>query len=219
MSSGLEAVLRARRGEAQIDLSLRIAPGEVVGLLGPNGCGKSTTGLLLAGLLGLGDGRIAFDGELWDEPGSGTFVPADRRPVAMVFQDGRLFEHLSALENACFGLRAAGLRRRAARAEGLQRLADVGAASLAARPVAELSGGQRQRVAVARALAVRPRLLVLDEPTAALDRESRSQVHALLRRHVTADRVATLLITHDAQEAQALADRVVYLGEPSGVTG
>jgi molybdate transport system ATP-binding protein len=183
----------------------------VAALLGPNGSGKTTILRTLAGLLRLEGGRVALDGQVLEEPARAVRVPAERRPVGMVFQDYLLFPHLSALENVAFGLRSRGVSRAAARrtaADWLERLGLAGAGD--ARP-RTLSGGQQQRVALARALATDPRLLLLDEPLAALDIAIRAEVRRDLRRHLRAFSGLNLLVTHDPLEAIALADRLIVI--------
>jgi len=198
-------------GALELDAELAAGGGEVVGLLGPNGAGKTTLLRALAGLVPLRGGRVELDGAVLEEPASGRRVPAERRPVGFVFQDYLLFPHLSVLENVAFGLRARGVRRAEARRLALGWLERVGLAGRAgARPRA-LSGGQAQRVALARALATEPRLLLLDEPLAALDAGARVEVRRELRRHLASFEGVRLLVTHDPLEAMTLADRLVVL--------
>lgn len=212
---GLSARLRVTRGSFALELDLDVAPGEVVALLGPNGAGKSSALGALAGLLPADGSRVVVDGRLLDGPGADDGpvdrVPARDRRVGTVFQDHRLFPHLSALENVAFGPRSRGVPARAARELALAELRRVGLGDLAGRRPSELSGGQSQRVAVARALAADPRLLLLDEPLAALDAEQRPALRAALADVLQEVRVATLLVTHDPVDAVALADRVVVL--------
>ncbi|WP_209561406.1 sulfate/molybdate ABC transporter ATP-binding protein [Frigoribacterium sp. PvP032] len=212
---GLSAQLRVARGSFALELDLDVAPGEVVALLGPNGAGKSSALGALAGLLPADGARVVLDGRLLDGPGADdgpvARVPARDRRVGTVFQDHRLFPHLSALENVAFSPRSRGVSARAARELALAELRRVGLGDLAGRRPSELSGGQSQRVAVARALAADPRLLLLDEPLAALDAEQRPALRAALADVLQEVRVATLLVTHDPVDAVALADRVVVL--------
>jgi molybdate transport system ATP-binding protein len=192
-------------------VELAIAPGEVAALLGPNGAGKTTVLRALAGLLRLAGGRVVLDGRVLEEPARRVSVPAERRPVGMVFQDYLLFPHLSVAENVAFGLRSRGVGRSQARrtaAAWLERLGLPGVAD--ARP-GTLSGGQQQRVALARALATEPRLLLLDEPLAALDVSVRAEVRRDLRRHLREFAGVNLLVTHDPLEAIALADRLIVI--------
>jgi molybdate transport system ATP-binding protein len=200
----LHASLRVARGSFTLDLDLTIEPGEVVALLGPNGAGKTTALRALAGLLP-SDSRIALDGSTWDG------LPAEKRPVGVVFQDYLLFAHMTALDNVAFGLRARGTRKAAAQALALQRLEQVGLASFARAKPRTLSGGQAQRVALARALATSPELLLLDEPLAALDASTRLRVRSELSRQLRDYPGHTLLVTHDPLDAMVLADRLVIL--------
>jgi molybdate transport system ATP-binding protein len=207
----LDAALRVDRGPGfALDLALRIGPGEVVALLGPNGAGKTTALRALAGLLPLTAGRIELDGTVWDAPPR-VFVPAERRPIGVVFQDYLLFAHLSALDNVAFGPRAQGARRVEARARAADWLGRVGLAEHAHHRPRALSGGQAQRVALARALVTGPELLLLDEPLAALDASTRLAVRTELGRHLDEYPGRTLLVTHDPLDALVLADRLVIL--------
>ncbi|MGW0602566.1 ABC transporter ATP-binding protein [Streptomyces sp. NPDC002640] len=205
MTDGLDARLVVRRGDFLLDVALTAAPGEVVALLGPNGAGKTTALRALAGLTPLDDGHLLLDGrEL-------SALPAENRPVGVVFQDYLLFPHLSALDNVAFGLRCRGLSRREARAEAARRLERMGLERHATARPRHLSGGQAQRVALARALATRPRLLLLDEPLAALDARTRLETRAALRRHLDEFEAVAVLVTHDPLDAMVLADRLVVV--------
>jgi molybdate transport system ATP-binding protein len=203
-------LLVARGPEFRLALDLTIEPGEVVALLGPNGAGKTTALRALAGLLPITGGHIQLDEDVWDRP-PGVFVPAERREVGVVFQDYLLFNHLTALDNVAFGLRARGCARGYARAAARRWLDKVGLDGHAhVRPRA-LSGGQAQRVALARALATEPGLLLLDEPLAALDAGTRVHVRAELGHHLADYPGHTLLVTHDPLDAMVLADRLVII--------
>ncbi|MEV7795301.1 ABC transporter ATP-binding protein [Streptomyces sp. NPDC087512] len=204
-AEGLDARLVVDRGTFRLDVSLAAAPGEVVALLGPNGAGKTTALRALAGLLPLTGGRLRLDGVELD----GT--PPESRPVGVVFQDYLLFPHLTALDNVAFGPRCRGATKAEARATAaawLDRMALSGHAGAKPR---RLSGGQAQRVALARALATNPRLLLLDEPLAALDARTRLEVRAQLRRHLADFEAVAVLVTHDPLDAMVLADRLVVV--------
>jgi len=206
----LDAEISVRRdARFALDLPLSAAAGQTVAVLGPNGAGKTTALRALAGLQPLTAGRIELDGRVLDGPGA--FVPAARRPIAMVFQDYLLFGHLSALENVAFGLRARGVDRRTARRRAADWLDRVGLTAEAARRPRELSGGQAQRVALARAMVTEPRLLLLDEPLAALDASTRLSVRAELRHRLADYAGIAVLVTHDPLDAMVLADRLVVL--------
>ncbi len=203
----IDAHLVVTRGAFTLDIELRAEAGEVVALLGPNGAGKTTALRALAGLVPLGDGYIRLDGETWHT------TPAERRPIGMVFQDHLLFPHLSALDNVAFGPRCHGVRKGEARRLAAEWLDRVGLAEQAGRRPRTLSGGQAQRVALARALAVRPRLLLLDEPLSALDAHTRLEIRARLRRHLAEFDGAAVLVTHDPLDAMALTDRLIVIEE------
>jgi molybdate transport system ATP-binding protein len=207
----LQAELALALGELELEVELGVATGELVVLLGPNGAGKTTLLRALAGLVPLTRGRVVLDGTVLEDTEAGTWVPTERRPVGFVFQDYLLFPHLSALENVAFGLRARGLPRAEARRRAAAWLERVGLAAHGASRPRALSGGQAQRVALARALAGDPRLLLLDEPLAALDAATRAEVRRDLRRHLASFDGTRLLVTHDPLEAIALADRLVVL--------
>ncbi|MEU9589145.1 ABC transporter ATP-binding protein [Streptomyces sp. NPDC048219] len=202
---GLDARLVVDRGGFRLDVSLTAAPGEVVALLGPNGAGKTTALRALAGLLPPTGGHLRLDGVALDR------TPPESRPVGVVFQDYLLFPHLTALDNVAFGPRCRGAAKAEARALAAAWLDRMGLAGHAGAKPRRLSGGQAQRVALARALATNPRLLLLDEPLAALDARTRLEVRAQLRRHLTDFEAVAVLVTHDPLDAMVLADRLVVV--------
>ena len=201
----LDARLVVRRSGFTLDIALAAGAGEVVALLGPNGAGKTTALRALAGLLPLDDGHVTLDGRRIDR------LAPEQRHVGVVFQDYLLFPHLSALDNVAFGPRCRGVSRAAAREQARDWLARVGLAGHERHRPRQLSGGQAQRVALARALAAGPRLLVLDEPLAALDARTRLDTRAHLRGHLAGHPGATVLVTHDPLDAMMLADRLVIV--------
>ncbi len=205
----LDAHVVVRFPSITVDLPIGGARGEVVGIVGPNGAGKTTLLRALAGLQPLDDGRIVLGEAVLDEPGSHTFVPAAERRVGVVFQDYRLFPHLSAAENVAFGLRARGVERRRALALAREWLSRLGLTRQHDDRPARLSGGQAQRVALARAVATEPDLLLLDEPLAAIDAESRATLRNDLRQYLTEFGGVAVLVSHDARDLAVLADRTV----------
>jgi molybdate transport system ATP-binding protein len=208
---GLEFDATVRRGTFSLAVAFAVPPGQVLAVLGPNGAGKTTLLRATAGLTPVAEGHITLGGQVVDDAAAGTFVEAARRPAGYVFQDYRLFPHLNVAENVAFSPRARGLGKAAARAAARSWLDRLGLAALAARKPAELSGGQAQRVALARALAADPALLLLDEPLAALDAQTRLDVQSELRRHLADFAGPCLLVTHDPLEALVLADRLLVL--------
>lgn len=183
-------------------LNLIIEPGELVALLGPSGCGKTTALRLLAGLDLADEGKVIVDGQ------DLTNVPANKRDMGMVFQAYSLFPNMTALENVAFGLKVRGVDtdKRIKKANELLEL--VGLTTQANRFSHQMSGGQQQRVALARALAIEPKVLLLDEPLSALDAKVRTQLRDEIRRIQIEVGTTTLFVTHDQEEAMAMADRV-----------
>ena len=208
---GLAVGATVRRGGFTLTVAFEVPRGQVLGVLGPNGAGKTTLLRALAGLTPVAGGRITLDGQVVDDASTGAFVDAARRPAGYVFQDYRLFPHLSVAENVAFSPRARGLGKAAARSAARYWLGRLSLADLAGRKPAELSGGQAQRVALARALAGEPALLLLDEPLSALDARTRLDVQAELRQHLADFAGPCLLVTHDPLEALVLADRLLVL--------
>ena len=188
-------------------LDLEIRAGELFFLLGPSGCGKSTLLRILAGLLKPDSGKIFFnDTDVTD-------LPPEKRQAAMVFQSYALWPHLSVFENVAFGLRAAGMPNAEIRREVEHALEIVRLADCADRKVPSLSGGQQQRVALARALAVRPKVLLLDEPLSNLDARLRDEMRVEIRRIVKERELTALYVTHDRREALSMADRIAVLSQ------
>jgi len=187
------------------EVCLDIDVGEFVTLLGPSGCGKSTTLRAIAGLLDIDRGTIAIDGRDF------TKVPIHRRDIGVVFQNNALFPHMTVAQNVAFGLRMRNVARteqanRTAEALALVHLPDFGA-----RYPHQLSGGQQQRVAIARALVINPRVLLLDEPFAALDRKLREEMQMELRDLTRRVGITSVFVTHDQEEALTLSDRIVVM--------
>ncbi len=201
---------RSFRGGPSIETELRLGlePPPVLVLFGPSGAGKTTILRQIAGLDRPDEGRITFDGEIWSDTSSRTFIPPQKRRIGLLFQDYALFPHLSVRGNLAYGLQRDGGADPLNELISLLRLD----AFVDRRP-AELSGGQKQRVALARTLASKPRLLLLDEPLSALDAPSREELRVELRSLLRRLGIPTILVTHDRIEALALGDRVAVLSE------
>jgi len=222
----LDADIQLRLSRLNLDTAFTVASGEVLALLGPNGSGKSTTLRALMGLLPLAGGRIVLDGTVLEDPAEKVKVPPEQRPIGLMFQDYLLFPHLSAVENVAFGLRAKGTDKKVARNKATETMARLGLDGLAEAKPGSMSGGQQQRVAMARALVTEPKLLLLDEPLAALDVSTKTDVRRLLREVLRRSHAANVLVTHDLLDAVALGDRMVVIqdggivqtGTPAEVT-
>ncbi len=208
----LEVALRHRfpgRGGFALDAAFSAPAPGVTALFGPSGCGKSTVLSAISGLLRPGEGRVALGGDAMLDTARGVFVPPERRRCGVVFQDARLFPHLSVESNLRFGMRRA---PRGAEGPGVADVvALLGVGHLLRRRPAGLSGGERQRVALGRALLSRPRLLLMDEPLAALDAARRAEVLPFLARLRDAAGLPVLYVTHALDEVDALADSLVLL--------
>jgi spermidine/putrescine ABC transporter ATP-binding subunit len=186
-------------------LDLQVPPGELLALLGPSGCGKTTLLRLIAGLIEPSQGKIEIRGR------DVTHVPAHRRDVGLVFQNYALFPHMTVWQNVAFGLRMRGMPK-----AGIRRIVDetlevVRLGALGARLPAQLSGGQQQRVAVARALVLKPAVLLLDEPFAALDKALRDQMQIELRNLQRRLNITSIFVTHDQDEALTISDRIAVM--------
>ena len=210
MSATLSAHVVVQRRAFRVDVAFDVAPGETLAIMGRSGAGKSTVLEALAGLQRLDGGEIALDGRVIDR-----FAPPRvrtdpmRRGIVLLGQDARLFPHLSVRENVAFGPRAAGVAVADARADADAWLARVGLPGVGDRRPAELSGGEQQRVAVARALAARPRAVLLDEPLVALDAVTAAEIRTMLRDALGG--VTAVAVTHDAVDAAILADRLLIV--------
>jgi ABC-type Fe3+/spermidine/putrescine transport system ATPase subunit len=187
------------------DVSFRVNEGEIVCLLGPSGCGKTTLLRIVAGLEMADQGQARFEGRPLDQ------VPVHRRGFGLMFQDYALFPHKDVAANVAFGLRMQGLPRPQVEARVAEMVDLVGLEGYERRRVYDLSGGEQQRVALARSLAPGPRLLMLDEPLGSLDRALREELMNELRAILKDVGVTTLYVTHDQQEAFAVADRVIIM--------
>lgn len=199
---GVDKIYPGSNVKALNDFNLEIKPGEMVVLLGGSGCGKSTALRSLAGLEDIQASRILVGGQ------DVTGVPVNKRDMAMVFQAYSLFPHMTALQNVEFGLEIRGVTRAERRHLAMEKLDLVGLADQAGKYTQQMSGGQQQRVALARALAVNPRVLLLDEPLSALDAKVRVQLRDEIRRIQLEAGTTTVFVTHDQEEALAVADRI-----------
>ncbi|MEE8603161.1 ABC transporter ATP-binding protein [Euzebya tangerina] len=214
MSGQLQLAVTLRRGDLDLDIGLQVQPGEVVAIVGPNGAGKSTLLHLIAGLLSPDAGAIQIGARTLVDTARDVQLPPAARDIGVVFQSYRLFTHMSVLDNVVFGPRTGRRQTRAdSRRRALEWLDTFGLAEQAGKKPTSLSGGQQQRVAVARALASDPACLLLDEPLAALDAESRADARRVLRTHLAAFDGPVLMVTHEPLEALALADQIVVLEE------
>src|SRR5262252_2795609 len=187
------------------DIALEVAGGELVALLGPSGCGKSTLLRIVAGFIRQSAGRVLFDDESVDH------LPASRRGVGIVFQNYALFPHMTVAQNVAYGLEARKWPRAKIAPRVEEMLALVHMSEFAQRKPRQLSGGQQQRVALARCLAVGPKVLLLDEPFGALDKNLRLDMQIEVKRLQRESGVTTILVTHDQEEALSMADRIAVM--------
>jgi molybdate transport system ATP-binding protein len=195
----------------QLSGRLEVEGRRTVALLGPNGSGKTTFVRSLAGLIDVPDGKIEVDGVSWlDRPG-GVDLPPQQRSVGVVFQDQSLFPHMSAAANVAYGLRSRGASRHGSERAAVEWLGRFGSAHLAGRLARSLSGGEAQKVALARALILEPRLLLLDEPLASLDVESRADARHFLGTALRDFEGVKIIVTHDPVDAFALADELAIM--------
>jgi molybdate transport system ATP-binding protein len=204
----LVATFAVRRGEFGVDVEFRCPPG-ITCVMGRSGSGKSTVLSVLAGLAVPDRGTIKLGDEVWLDRDRGICIPVHHRRLAYVFQGLALFPHMSAIHNVTYGMRETPRAERASKAQAL--LDRVGVGHLAKRRPRTFSGGEAQRVALARALACSPKLVLLDEPFSALDRELRAQLVGLVRELAPELGVPVVHVTHSIAEARLLADRVIQL--------
>jgi putative spermidine/putrescine transport system ATP-binding protein len=202
----LEGIVKRYGTQAVVDgLNFSINTGEFVSLLGPSGCGKTTLLRIIAGLTPCDAGKVVVgDTDV-------TRLPAHKRNIGVVFQSYALFPHLTVSENIAFGLKARGAPNAEVSAGVAQALKAVQLTALADRPISALSGGQQQRVAVARAIATRPRLILLDEPLSALDRKLRETMQIELRQMLRDAGMTAIFVTHDQEEALVMSDRIAVM--------
>ena len=208
---GLEVALHHRLGDFTIDIAFR-TESVATALFGPSGSGKTTVLHAIAGLLRPERGRIVFDGRVMLDTAEGVFVPPYRREVGYVFQDGRLFPHLTVRQNLLFGRYFA--RRRQHRDDGMTLdnvVGLLGIEHILSRRPANLSGGERQRVAIGRALLAEPCMLLMDEPLAALDAARKAEILPVLERLRDVSRVPILYVSHDVAEVSRIAKTVIVM--------
>ena len=199
------------RGEFERVLDFSVSDGEVLAITGPNGSGKSTVIHTIAGLIPMRSGQLIADNTTWDSSTTNTWVEPENRTCAVVFQDLRLFPHMNVLANVAYGLRARGMHKDEALSRAETLLTRVGLKSFEMRHPNNISGGERQRVALARALVLEPRVLLLDEPLSAVDAASRSDLRDLLPELLAGFSGATILVTHDQTDVEALATATLGL--------
>jgi molybdate transport system ATP-binding protein len=207
----LDAHFTLTRGSIELDVDLSFNEGEVVAIMGPNGSGKSTFLHAIAGLLPVTSGSLVLDNQTLDEAAKAVFIDPTQRPVGIVFQGGLLFETMTILENIIFGLRARKIKRTEATVQAQTLINQFGLTELLQRQPRELSGGQAQRVAIARALITKPKVLLLDEPMSGLDTATRQLVRAEFREVLAGFAGYRILVTHDLDDALAMADRIIEL--------
>ncbi len=199
------------RGTFTLDVNLVFNEGEVVAIMGPNGSGKSTFLHAIAGLLPVTSGTLTLNGETFDDATADTFVDPTQRTVGIVFQGGLLFETMTVLENIVFGLRARKIKRAVAATQAQPLINQFALTDLLERQPQELSGGQAQRVAIARALVTQPKVLLLDEPMSGLDTATRQLIRQEFREVLASFAGYRILVTHDSEDALAMADRIIEL--------
>ena len=203
----LRVACSVRRGDVTVAVDLEVGSNETLALLGPNGAGKTTVLEAIAGVVPLESGAIELDGARLDT------LPADAREIGLAFQDGMLFPRMSAMDNVAFPRRARGMRTREARAAARTMLERVAPSVDPAKRPAELSGGERQRVALARTLAAEPRVLLLDEPLAAVDASARPALRDAIRAALVGFNGPAIVVSHDPVEAMTLAGRLALIEE------
>jgi molybdate transport system ATP-binding protein len=203
----IAARFRVGRGDFSLDVDLELPPAGFTALFGPSGCGKTTLLRTLAGLERVAGGCLRFGDETWQD--GSHFIPTHRRPIGYVFQEASLFDHLDVLGNLEYGARRA--RRGGGRVTLEEVIEWLGIGDLLQRAPASLSGGERQRVAIARALAVRPDLLLMDEPLASLDLERKREILPYLESLHRALRIPVIYVSHQPEEVSRLADHMVLM--------
>ncbi len=207
----LHAKIATQIGSLRLECDISAEADTTVAVLGPNGAGKSTLLRVIAGLHRADKGRVQVGDDVFEDTDSGTWMTPEARRVGFVFQDHGLFPHMSVLDNVSFGLRSRGVFRTTARQQAAAWLERVDLSSYASNRPSALSGGQTQRAALARALVIEPRVLLLDEPLAAVDASGKLDLRRTLREHLGTFSGVRILVTHDPLEAASLAERVIIL--------
>lgn len=201
------------KGTHSLSVDFSIEPGEVVGIVGRNGAGKTTLIETIAGIVPMVAGSVALNSTYWDNAAKKMWVTPEERRCAVVFQDLRLFPHMTAMQNVAFGLRARGMSKGEANNVAAQKLQVVGAEHLIDRRASVLSGGEAQRVALARAIATDPAVLLLDEPLSAIDAASKEPLREVVATVLQQFTGIALLVSHDPADVESLATRTVTLGD------
>ncbi|MDD1694616.1 MAG: ATP-binding cassette domain-containing protein [Methanoregula sp.] len=207
----LEAQFTKKLRDFTLDLSFQVRDGEILALMGNNGSGKSTTLNIIAGLLLPDTGTVRLNGTSFCEPVLGICIPVEKRRIGYVFQNAAVFPHLSVSENIAYGLRARGLHRPEISERVGQLIDMMHLGDLAEVKAASLSGGQKQRTALARAIAIRPALLMMDEPFSSLDVESTLSVKELTRNVVRKLQIPCIIVTHRTADSHEIGDRAIIL--------
>ena len=206
----LDLALEFKRPKFTLQVATEVGAG-ATGIFGPSGCGKSTLLALVAGLLKPDRGSIVFQGDVLADTARGVFVPAWRRRIALVFQDGQLFPHLNVRDNLLYGFQRCAPQLRRFELDAVLGLLEIG--NLLQRRPRQLSGGQRQRVALGRALLYSPRMLLLDEPLAALDDRLKAQILPFLVRVKRETKIPMLYVSHARSELDFLVDRTLAMAD------
>jgi molybdate transport system ATP-binding protein len=207
----LDVSISRKLRDFTLDIAFTVRPGEILALMGANGSGKSTTLNIIAGLLAPEAGCICLNGSTLCEPSRGTEMPVEGRKIGYVFQNAAVFPHLTVRDNIAFGPRARGVDPREIRVQVDNLLGATHTVDLALVKAGNLSGGQKQRVALARALAIRPDLLMLDEPFTALDTESTRDIKNLVRKFIDEMQIPCIVVTHRLTDSSDIGDRACVL--------
>ena len=208
----IKAQIQKQLGTLKLDVNLQVKSGQRVAIVGPNGAGKTTLLRILCGLVPIDSGRVEIQGTTVDAPDDRIFVPAEARNLGYCPQDHTLFNNLRVASNVMFGLRAHGMDHISAAERANQILKQLQLEDLSAASPSSLSVGQSQRVALARALVVGESTLLLDEPTASLDKDVRPIVQQVINDHAAKFGTTVLIVTHDRAEAELLADYTIEIG-------